>query len=60
MLNQKREFIFFLLANMSVWTNSKFSMNCECGVQNLDADSERHCQESARLESEDARDTRLL
>ena len=55
MSNQKGVFVLFLLATMSVGTNSKFSMNCDCGVRNLDGDSEKDCQESARLESQDAR-----
>ena len=32
---------------------AKYDMKCACGVRNVDEESERDCEESARLESGD-------
>ena len=31
----------------------KYDMNCKCGMRKIDEDSEKDCEESARLESSD-------
>ena len=44
---------FLLLFLVNMVAVLQFDMKCECGKKEYDADSERDCEESARLESGD-------
>ena len=44
---------FYIVAILAKPKMPKYDMNCECGMRKIDEDSEKDCEESARLESSD-------
>ena len=48
--------LLFLVKNVAMGETSaplKYDMKCDCGLRELDPNSEKDCEESARLESGD-------
>ena len=46
-------FLLNIVAILAKPKMPKYDMNCECGMRKIDEDSEKDCEESARLESSD-------
>ena len=46
-------FLLLFLGNLALVAVLKYDMKCECGQRQLDENSEKDCEESARLESGD-------
>ena len=45
--------ILVLILVSNIQTDTKYDMKCQCGVRKIDKNSEKDCEESARLEYQD-------